>query len=94
MPAPGTNLTTGDVCSLVATGDKPTWPDLLNRDRLLVLFGGYAWANLPEEMIAQRVALWGTGAMIKGLHPDEAANAGPRGHALQSCAGDSFPDFS
>jgi len=23
MPAPGTNLTTGDVCSLVATGDKP-----------------------------------------------------------------------
>jgi pimeloyl-ACP methyl ester carboxylesterase len=48
-----------------------TYPERVSR---LVLFGGYAWANLPEEMIAQRVALWGTGVMIKGLNPDEAAN--------------------
>lgn len=48
-----------------------TYPERVSR---LVLFGGYAWANLPEEMIAQRVALWGTGAMIKGLNPEEAAN--------------------
>jgi pimeloyl-ACP methyl ester carboxylesterase len=49
-----------------------TYPERVSK---LILFGGYAWAKLPEEMIAQRVAHWGTGAMIKSLSPDEAANA-------------------
>jgi pimeloyl-ACP methyl ester carboxylesterase len=48
-----------------------TYPERVSK---LVLFGGYAWADLPEEMIAQRVAVWGTGAMVKALNPDEAAN--------------------
>jgi class 3 adenylate cyclase len=48
-----------------------TYPDRVSK---LILFGGYAVADLPEEMVAQRVKLWGTGAMIRALKPDQAAD--------------------
>lgn len=48
-----------------------TYPDRVSK---LILFGGYAVADLPEEMVAQRVKLWGTGAMIRTLNPDQAAD--------------------
>jgi class 3 adenylate cyclase len=40
----------------------------------LILFGGYASASLPEEVVAQRAKLWGTGAMIRALSPDKATD--------------------
>jgi pimeloyl-ACP methyl ester carboxylesterase len=43
----------------------------------LILFGGFAcWGDLAisEERIEQRVKAWGTGGMIKGVSPSQAAN--------------------
>lgn len=40
----------------------------------LVLCGGFAKAYATEELILQRVKTWGTGAMIRGLIPDQASN--------------------
>ena len=48
-----------------------THPDRVSH---LILFGGYAKAYATEEMVAERVKLWGTGGMIKRLIPDQAAN--------------------
>ena len=48
-----------------------TYPE---RTSHLVLFGGFAKAYATEEAILQRVKLWGTGAMIKGVMPDQAGN--------------------
>jgi class 3 adenylate cyclase len=46
-----------------------TYPERVSR---MVLFGGFAKAYSTEEMISARVKGWGTGAMIKGLMPDQA----------------------
>jgi pimeloyl-ACP methyl ester carboxylesterase len=40
----------------------------------LILFGGFARSSSTEEAILQRVKLWGTGAMIKGVNPSQATN--------------------
>ena len=52
-----------------------TYPERVSR---LILFGGFAVAamlsNDMEERIAQRVKLWGTGAMIKTAWPSQATN--------------------
>lgn len=48
-----------------------THPDRVSH---LILFGGYSKAFATEEMILERVRLWGTGAMIKQLIPDQAAD--------------------
>jgi pimeloyl-ACP methyl ester carboxylesterase len=49
-----------------------TYPERVSR---LVLFGGFSIPTmLTEERIAQRVKLWGTGAMIKTASPSEAMN--------------------
>jgi class 3 adenylate cyclase len=40
----------------------------------LVLFGGFAKSWATDEGILQRVKLWGTGSMIKGVSPSEATN--------------------
>jgi class 3 adenylate cyclase len=48
-----------------------SYPDRVSK---LILFGGYASANLPEEVVAQRAKLWGTGAMIRALSPDKATD--------------------
>ena len=52
-----------------------TYPERVSR---LILFGGFAvgamLSNDMEERIAQRVKLWGTGAMIKTAWPSQAAN--------------------
>ncbi len=44
-----------------------TYPDRVSK---LILFGGYASNALTEEMIEQRVKLWGTGIMARSLFPD------------------------
>jgi class 3 adenylate cyclase len=44
-------------------------PDRVSR---LILFGGYAKAYATEEMISERLRLWGTGGTIKRLIPDQA----------------------
>ena len=41
---------------------------------IIVLFGGFVRGYASERVIEQRVKLWGTGAMIKGLVPAQAAN--------------------
>jgi pimeloyl-ACP methyl ester carboxylesterase len=49
-----------------------TYPERVSQ---LILFGGFAVAAmLSEERIAQRVKLWGTGAMIKTVQPSQAMN--------------------
>ena len=48
-----------------------TYPERVSH---LVLFGGFAKAYATEELILQRTKLWGTGAMIKGLVPEQADN--------------------
>lgn len=49
-----------------------TYPERVSR---LVLFGGFSIPTmLTEEKIAQRVKLWGTGAMIKTARPSQAMN--------------------
>jgi class 3 adenylate cyclase len=48
-----------------------TYPERVSR---LVLFGGFAKAYATEEIISARVKLWGTGALIKGLMPDQATD--------------------
>jgi class 3 adenylate cyclase len=48
-----------------------SYPDRVSK---LILFGGYASASLPEEVVAQRAKLWGTGAMIRALSPDQATD--------------------
>jgi class 3 adenylate cyclase len=48
-----------------------SYPDRVSK---LILFGGYASASLPEEAMAQRAKLWGTGAMIRALSPDQASD--------------------
>ena len=52
-----------------------TYPERVSR---LILFGGVAvgalLSNDMEERIAQRVKLWGTGAMIKTTWPSQATN--------------------
>jgi class 3 adenylate cyclase/pimeloyl-ACP methyl ester carboxylesterase len=40
----------------------------------LILFGGFAKSIATEEMIAQRVKLWGTGALINRVWPSQAMN--------------------
>jgi class 3 adenylate cyclase len=40
----------------------------------LILFGGFARSWVTEEAILQRVKLWGTGEMIKGVSPGQATN--------------------
>jgi class 3 adenylate cyclase/pimeloyl-ACP methyl ester carboxylesterase len=40
----------------------------------LILFGGFAKSIATEEMIAQRVKLWGTGALINLVWPSQAMN--------------------
>ena len=40
----------------------------------LILFGGFARSWVTEEEILQRVKLWGTGEMIKGVSPGQATN--------------------
>lgn len=40
----------------------------------LILFGGFAKSWNTEEAISQRVKLWGSGAMIKGIYPSQATN--------------------
>jgi pimeloyl-ACP methyl ester carboxylesterase len=47
------------------------YPERVSR---LVLFGGFAKSWATDEGILQRVKLWGTGAMIKGVSPSEATN--------------------
>lgn len=49
-----------------------TYPERVSR---LVLFGGFSIPSmLTEERIAQRIKLWGTGAMIKTASPSQATN--------------------
>lgn len=49
-----------------------TYPERVSH---LILFGGYARSFRTEEMILERLKLWGTGAVgIKGLMPDQATN--------------------
>jgi class 3 adenylate cyclase len=48
-----------------------SYPDRVSK---LILFGGYASANLPKEVVAQRATLWGTGAMIKTLGPEKVTD--------------------
>jgi class 3 adenylate cyclase/pimeloyl-ACP methyl ester carboxylesterase len=52
-----------------------TYPERVSR---LILFGGFAVGAMVssdmEERIAQRVKLWGTGAMIKTAWPSQATN--------------------
>jgi pimeloyl-ACP methyl ester carboxylesterase len=50
-----------------------TYPDRVSR---LILFGGYVTRRdvILEELLEQRVKLWGTGAMIKRVAPSLAAN--------------------
>jgi pimeloyl-ACP methyl ester carboxylesterase len=47
------------------------YPERVSR---LVLFGGFAKSWATDEGILQRVKLWGTGSMIKGVSPSEATN--------------------
>ena len=50
-----------------------TYPERVSH---LILFGGYTRSFRTEEMILERVKLWGTGATaIKGLMPSQATNA-------------------
>ena len=52
-----------------------TYPERVSR---LLLFGGFALATMLsddwDERVAQRVKLWGTGAMIKTTWPSQAQN--------------------
>ena len=50
-----------------------TYPERVSR---LILFGGYVKRRdvILEELLEQRVKLWGTGAMIKRVAPSLAAN--------------------
>jgi pimeloyl-ACP methyl ester carboxylesterase len=50
-----------------------TYPERVSR---LILFGGYVTRRdvILEELLEQRVKLWGTGAMIKRVAPSLAAN--------------------
>jgi pimeloyl-ACP methyl ester carboxylesterase len=48
-----------------------THPDRVSH---LVLAGGFAKSYSTPEMIEQRLMLWGTGAMIKQLMPEQAEN--------------------
>ena len=52
-----------------------TYPERVSR---LLLFGGFALATMLsddwDERVAQRVKLWGTGAMIKTPWPSQAQN--------------------
>ena len=49
-----------------------TYPERVSR---LVLFGGFSIPSmLTEERLAQRIKLWGTGAMIKTVSPSQATN--------------------
>ena len=49
-----------------------TYPDRVSQ---LILYGGFSVpVMLSEERIAQRVKLWGTGAMIKTARPSQAMN--------------------
>jgi pimeloyl-ACP methyl ester carboxylesterase len=48
-----------------------THPDRVSR---LVLAGGFAKSYSTPEMVEQRLMLWGTGAMIKQLMPEQAEN--------------------
>jgi pimeloyl-ACP methyl ester carboxylesterase len=52
-----------------------TYPEQVSR---LILFGGYVQRrDLPEnweELLQQRVKLWGTGALMKRVHPSLAAD--------------------
>jgi pimeloyl-ACP methyl ester carboxylesterase len=50
-----------------------TYPERVSR---LILFGGYVTRRdvILEELLDQRVKLWGTGAMIKRVAPSLAAN--------------------
>jgi class 3 adenylate cyclase len=48
-----------------------TYPERVSH---LVLFGGFVRGYASEVVIEHRVKLWGTGAMIKGLVPAQAAN--------------------
>lgn len=50
-----------------------TYPERVSH---LILFGGYAKGDVTEEMILERVKLWGTGALIRALMPSQAANPG------------------
>ena len=50
-----------------------TYPERVSH---LILFGGYTRSFRTEEMILERVKLWGTGATAtKGLMPSQATNA-------------------
>ena len=50
-----------------------TYPDRVSQ---LILYGGFSVpVMLSEERIAQRVKLWGTGAMIKTARPSQAMNS-------------------
>ena len=49
-----------------------TYPERVSQ---LILYGGFSVPTmLTEERIAQRVKLWGTGAMIKTARPSQAMN--------------------
>jgi class 3 adenylate cyclase/pimeloyl-ACP methyl ester carboxylesterase len=52
-----------------------TYPERVSQ---LILFGGFAVATMLtddlEERVAQRVKLWGTGALIKAVWPSQALN--------------------
>src|ERR1700737_325251 len=50
-----------------------TYPERVSH---LILFGGFAKGNVTEEIILERVKLWGTGALIRALMPSQAANPG------------------
>ncbi|HEY3795768.1 MAG TPA: adenylate/guanylate cyclase domain-containing protein [Bradyrhizobium sp.] len=44
-----------------------TYPERVSK---LILFGGYARASFTEEMVAQRVKFWGSGALTKAFGPE------------------------
>ncbi|MGO9358066.1 MAG: adenylate/guanylate cyclase domain-containing protein [Xanthobacteraceae bacterium] len=48
-----------------------TYPERVSH---MVLFGGFVRSFATEELVAQRVKFWGTGAMIRGLMPGQASN--------------------
>jgi class 3 adenylate cyclase len=40
----------------------------------LILFGGFAKAFTSDDVISQRLKLWGSGAMIRAINPSQATN--------------------